>query len=235
MKVILKENIDSLGKKGDIVNVAAGYGRNYLIPKKLALQVTATNMKMIEKKQAALRKGLEKDMASFQSLVQQLNEVTLTFTRKAGDRDAIFGSVSVADVKEALEKLNFNIEKKKILLDDPIKKLGNFTVPIKVFQEERAEVKIEVIKEGAKGEEKEHKIDAEPEPALKAEVEPELQPASESEPGSKPTTEPKTEAEAETQTKTKPKAEPQTEAEAAAPASEGETPPPSAETDKTDK
>ena len=151
MKIILKENIDSLGKKGDIVNVAPGYGRNYLIPKKLALRVTPTNMRMIEKEQATLRKGLEKDMASFQSLVQQLNEVTLTFNRKAGDRDAIFGSVSLADIKEALDKLNFNIEKKRILLDDPIKKLGNFTIPIKVFQEERAEVKIAVIKEETAG------------------------------------------------------------------------------------
>ena len=122
-----------------------------MIPKKLALKVTATNMRMIEKEQATLRKGLEKDIASFQSLVQQLNEVTLTFNRKAGDRDAIFGSVSLADIKEALDKLNFNIEKKKILLDDPIKKLGNFTIPIKVFHEERAEVKIEVIKEETAG------------------------------------------------------------------------------------
>jgi large subunit ribosomal protein L9 len=167
MKVILKENIDSLGKKGDIVNIAPGYGRNYLIPKKLALKVTATNMRMIEKEQAALRKGLEKDMASFQSLVQQLNEVTLTFIRKAGDRDAIFGSVSLADIKEALDKLNFNIEKKKILLDDPIKKLGNFTIPIKVFQDERAEVKIEVIKEET-AEDKEQKAEAEAPPEEEA-------------------------------------------------------------------
>ncbi len=148
MKVILKDNIEYLGKKGDIVKVAPGYGRNYLLPKKLALKVTATNMKMIEMVQKSLRKGLEKEMKVYLSLIEKLNAVALIFTRKAGEKDAIFGSVSVTDIREALVELGFDIEKKKILLDEPIKRLGNYTVPIKVFHDDRAEIKLEVAREG---------------------------------------------------------------------------------------
>ncbi len=149
MKVILKESIEDLGKKGDIIRVAPGYGRNYLIPKKIAMEVTPTNTKMIEMVQKSLRKGLEKDMATFKSQVEKLNEITLTFDRKAGEKDAIFGSVNVGDIRDALIALGIEIEKKKILLDEPIKRLGNYTVPIKVFHDERAEIKLEVNKEGA--------------------------------------------------------------------------------------
>jgi large subunit ribosomal protein L9 len=146
MRVILKENIENLGKKGDIVDVAPGYGRNFLIPKNFALEVTAKNLKMIEIQQQALKKGLDKEMASHRALIDQLNAVTLHFPRKAGEKDAIFGSVSSADIKEALERLNFDVEKKKILLDEPIKKLGNYTISIKVIHDEKAEIKIEVVK-----------------------------------------------------------------------------------------
>ncbi|MEE8377759.1 MAG: 50S ribosomal protein L9 [Candidatus Aminicenantaceae bacterium] len=148
MKIILKENIENLGNKGDIVNVAAGYGRNYLLPKKLALKVTSSNMKMIEMEQAALKKNLEKARISYKGAIQKLNEVSLSFERKAGEKDTIFGSVSVADIKEELDKLGFEIEKKKILLKEPVKKIGSFTVPIKVFLDDIAEIKIQVIPEG---------------------------------------------------------------------------------------
>ncbi len=148
MKIILKENIENLGSKGDIVNVAAGYGRNYLLPKKLALKVTSSNMKMIEMEQAALKKNLEKARISYKGAIQKLNEVSLSFERKAGEKDTIFGSVSVTDIKEELDKLGFEIEKKKILLKEPVKRIGNYTVPIKVFLEDNAEIKIQVIPEG---------------------------------------------------------------------------------------
>lgn len=154
MKVILKDNIENLGRKGDIVEIAPGYGRNYLIPKKLALEVSLSNMKMIEMEQQALKKRLEKEVLSYQELIQQLNQTTLSFVRKAGEKDIIFGSVSSSDVKEALDKAGFEIDKKKILLIEPIKRLGNFTVAIKVFHEQQAEVKIEVIKEEEEGKEK---------------------------------------------------------------------------------
>jgi large subunit ribosomal protein L9 len=145
MKIILRENIENLGRKGDIVNVAAGYGRNYLLPKKMALELTPTNMKMIEMEQKALRKGLEKEMKSVQALIERLNQVTLSFKRKTGEKDTLFGSVSVADIKDGLDHLGFEIEKRRILLTEPIKALGTFTVPIKAFHEERAEIRIEVI------------------------------------------------------------------------------------------
>ncbi len=148
MKIILRENIENLGEKGDIVNVAAGYGRNYLIPKKMALEITPTNTKMIEIEQQALKKGLEKEMETYQTLIEQLNEVSLTFKRKAGEKDSIFGSVSTGDIKDALSNLNFNIEKKKILLPDPIKKLGNYKVPIKIFHDQTAEISLEVNRQG---------------------------------------------------------------------------------------
>ena len=147
MKLLLKENLENLGKKGDIVNVAPGYGRNYLIPKKLALKVTPSNMKMIEIEQKALRKGLEKEMESYNEIIEKLNNTNLVFIRKTSEKDTIYGSVSGNDIKEALDKLDLDVEKKRILLEEPIKKTGIFTVPVRVFQEHQAEVKVEVKKE----------------------------------------------------------------------------------------
>ncbi len=147
MKVILKQDVDKLGRKGDIVNVAPGFGRNYLIPRGMAIAVTPTNVKMIEIERQALRKKLEAERQSYKSLAGKLGQVTLTFARKAGDKDVIFGSVSAADVKDGLDRLGFEVDKKKILLDEPIKRLGNFAVPVKVSPEDRAEVKIVVVRE----------------------------------------------------------------------------------------
>jgi large subunit ribosomal protein L9 len=153
MKVILKHDVENVGRKGDIVNVSAGYGRNYLLPRKLALEVTSSNLKMIEIERQALKKKVESERQSFQDLIHRLNEVTLTFSRKAGEKDMIFGSVSAADIKESLDRLGFDIEKKKIGLDEPIRRLGNYTVPVKVFHDDKATLRIEVRKEeGAAGE-----------------------------------------------------------------------------------
>jgi large subunit ribosomal protein L9 len=151
MKVILKQDVEKLGRRGDVVNVAPGFGRNYLIPRKMALAVTPTNVKTIEIERQALKKKVEIERKSFQSLVEKLNQVSLTFTRRAGDKDVIFGSVSAGDVKEALDKLGYDVDKKKILLDEPIKRLGNFTVPVKISTDDRAEVKIVVAREEAEG------------------------------------------------------------------------------------
>jgi large subunit ribosomal protein L9 len=149
MKVILKENIENLGKRGDIIDVAAGYGRNYLLPKNIALRVTPSNMKMIEMEQKALRKKLEKEMSSYNEIIGRLNQTTLTFKRKVGEKESLFGSVSVADIKEALDVAGFEIEKRKILLSEPIKTLGQHTVPVKIFHDDKAELKIAVLEEGA--------------------------------------------------------------------------------------
>jgi large subunit ribosomal protein L9 len=151
MKVILKQDVEKLGRRGDVVNVAPGFGRNYLIPRKMALEVTPTNLKSIEIERTALKKKGEAERKTFLSLVEKLNQVSLTFTRRAGEKDVIFGSVSAGDVKEALDALGYDIDKKKILLDDPIKRLGNFAVPVKISSEDRAEVKIVVAREEAEG------------------------------------------------------------------------------------
>jgi large subunit ribosomal protein L9 len=147
MKVILKHDVEKVGRKGDIVNVAPGFGRNYLIPKKLGIEVTASNLKMIEIERQALKKKVEQERQSFQGTIQKLNQVTLTFPRRAGEKDVIFGSVSAGDIKEALDKLGFEVDKKKIHLDEPIKRLGNFAVPVKVYHEDKADVKVVVVKE----------------------------------------------------------------------------------------
>jgi large subunit ribosomal protein L9 len=161
MKVILKQDVEKLGRRGDIVNVASGFGRNYLIPRKMALAVTPTNVKTIEIERQSLKKKIEAERQSFQSLVQKLNQVSLTFTRRAGEKDVIFGSVSSGDVKEALDGLGYDIDKKKILLDEPIKRLGNFSVPIKISSDDRAEIKVVVAREEAEAGEAEGKTEAE--------------------------------------------------------------------------
>jgi large subunit ribosomal protein L9 len=159
MKVILKQDIENLGRKGDTVEIAPGYGRNYLIPRKLALEITPSNLKMIEIERQALQKKIEQERLSFKDLIQKLNEASLTFTRKAGEKDVIFGSVSSSDIKEELGKLGFEVDKKKILLDEPLKRLGNYTVSIKVFYDDRAEIKVQVVREGEAREEKKDVID----------------------------------------------------------------------------
>lgn len=182
MRVILKQDMENLGRKGDIVKVAPGYGRNYLVPQKIALEVTPSNMKMIEIEQQALKKEVEKERASYKDLIEKLNETTLSFKRKTGEKDIIFGSVSSADLKDSLHELGFEIDKKKILLGEPIKRLGNYTVPIKIFHEDRAEVKVEVVKEGEEApEKKEEETAAEekPEEMQEAKKEPEEKPKEE--------------------------------------------------------
>ena len=147
MKVILKQDVENLGRKGDVVNVAPGYGRNYLLPRNLALEVTASNLKMIEIERAALKKKAEQERASFQETIQKLNQVTLSFTRKTTEKDHIFGSVTAADIKEALDAQGFAVDKKRIVLPEPIKQLGSHKVTIKVYHDDKAEIQVDVVAE----------------------------------------------------------------------------------------
>ncbi len=149
MKIILLENVEKVGRKGDILEVAPGFARNYLIPRKLAMEVTPGNLKSVEMQQKALRKKLEKERLTYQELIKKLNQVTLTFVRKSSEKDVIFGSVSAADIQEELARQGFEIDRKKIVLDEPIKRLGTFAVPVKVYHEDRAEIKVVVVKEEA--------------------------------------------------------------------------------------
>ena len=149
MEVNLKEDINKLGHRGDVVKVAEGYGRNYLIPKKLAIEATPGNKAVIEQmKAAAVRKSAkEKDSAG--ELGKQLDGVTVEFTRKSGEHDQLFGSVTSADIAHALEAKGFTIDRRKILLDVPLKTVGEFQVPVKLHREVTVTVKAVVKKEAA--------------------------------------------------------------------------------------
>jgi large subunit ribosomal protein L9 len=147
MKVILKQDVENVGRKGDTVSVAPGFGRNFLLPRNLALAVTASNMKMVEIERTSLKKKVEEERLSYRDLIQRLNQVTLNFARKAGEKDHIFGSVSAGDIKEGLDKLGFDIDKKKIVLDEPLKRLGSYNIPVKIYHDDRAEIKVHVVKD----------------------------------------------------------------------------------------
>ena len=129
MKVILKQDVEKVGRKGDIINVSAGYGRNYLLAQEAGHRSDPLEPEDDRDRTAGPEKEGREERLSFQDLIQKLNEVTLSFARKAGEKDMIFGSVCAADIKDALVKLGFDIDKKKIVLDEPIKRLGNFTDP----------------------------------------------------------------------------------------------------------
>src|SRR5690348_12577860 len=147
MQIILQEDVEKLGNRGQVVTVAEGYARNFLLPRKLALEATAGNMKRLEKMRAAFAKKEATEKDSAQTLAELLNTVTLTISRKAGENDQLFGSVTSADVADGLAAQGYTIEKRKIVLSDPIKTVGEYQVPIKLFREITASVKLTVKKE----------------------------------------------------------------------------------------
>ncbi len=144
MEVILKEDVETLGHRGDVVKVANGYGRNYLLPQRLAIEATTSNKAVIvQMKESAVRKAA-KDKSAAQEYAEKLNAVELTFERKVGANDALFGSVTSADIAAALEQQGYEIDRRKIALDEPLKQLGEFHVPVKLFREVSAHVKVTV-------------------------------------------------------------------------------------------
>ncbi len=148
MDVILREDIDNLGVRGQVVNVASGYARNFLLPKKMAVAATESNKKIVEQeRQSHLRKeAKQKDEAA--DLGKMLNGVTVTISQKAGENDQLFGSVTSKDVAEALEKQNFSIDRRKIQLDEPIKQLGEHKLAIRLHKDVSVEVTVNVVREG---------------------------------------------------------------------------------------
>ena len=147
MEVILKEDIVKLGHRGDVVKVAEGYGRNYLIPRKLAIEATAGNKAVIEQMKAAAVRKSAKEKGSAEALGQQLNGVVLEFTRKSGEHDQLFGSVTSSDIAQALEAKGFTIDRRKIVLDVPLKTVGEFDVLVKLHRDVAATVKAVVKKD----------------------------------------------------------------------------------------
>jgi large subunit ribosomal protein L9 len=147
MDVILREDIDKVGSRGEVVKVAAGYARNFLLPKKLAVAASSSNKKIVEQeRQAHLRKDA-KQKGEAEDLSKLLTGVTVTIIQKAGENDQLFGSVTSKDVADGLAAKNFNIDRRKIQLDDPIKTLGEFKVPVRLYRDVIAEVTVVVAKE----------------------------------------------------------------------------------------
>jgi large subunit ribosomal protein L9 len=144
MEVILKEDVNKLGQRGDVVKVADGYGRNFLLPKKLAMEATAANKVVIEQmKQSAVRKSA-REKSEAELLVKQLNQVELVFERKVGENDHLFGSVTSAEIAQQLEHKGFNIDRRKLQLEEPLRQLGEFHVPVKLHREVTAHIKVTV-------------------------------------------------------------------------------------------
>src|SRR5450631_2485006 len=147
MEVILKEDVNKLGHRGDVVKVAEGYGRNYLIPHKLAIEATAGNQAVIEQMKASSVRKSAKEKGSAEALGQQLSGQALEFTRKSGEHDQLFGSVTSSDIAHALEAKGFTIDRRKIILDVPLKTVGTFDVPVKLHREVTVNVKAVVKKD----------------------------------------------------------------------------------------
>jgi len=147
MEVILKEDVAKLGARGGVVDVAEGYGRNYLLPKKLAVEATKANKAVIEQMKASSVRKLVKEKSDAELLAKQFVGVSLHFTRKAGEHDALFGSVTSSDIAHELEGRGFNIDRRKIELDQPLKSLGEFSVPIKLHKEVTVQIKVTVTKQ----------------------------------------------------------------------------------------
>ena len=144
MKVVLKVDIDRLGRKGDIVEVADGYGRNYLIPKGYAIQVTKENLAVIEQQRRKLQKIREREFKNAQELAEKLSQLELVVKKKAGENEVLYGSVTSAEISEKLAEMGFQIDKKQIIIKEPIKRLGEHVVEVKVHPDVKAELKIKV-------------------------------------------------------------------------------------------
>jgi large subunit ribosomal protein L9 len=147
MEVILKEDVAKLGSRGDVVRVAEGYGRNYLLPKKLAIEATAANRAVIEQMKAAAVRRAAREQGDAQALAQQVAGVTLNFTRKSGEHDQLFGSVTSADIARELEHQGLTIDRRKIQLDEPLKHVGEFNVAIKLHKDVTVPVKVVISKQ----------------------------------------------------------------------------------------
>lgn len=147
MEVILREDVEKLGSRGQMVKVANGYARNYLLPKRLAVPATDANKKIVEQERQAHLKREAKLVADAHDLAKLMEGVAVTIAQKAGENDQLFGSVTSKDIAEALEKQGYTIERRKIVLDEPIKTLGEFKVTVRLHREVPSEITVRVVKE----------------------------------------------------------------------------------------
>jgi large subunit ribosomal protein L9 len=146
--VLLREDIDDLGARGEIVKVKAGYARNYLLPRKLAVQATASNVKQIEQERAALLKKEAKEKGTAEEQAAKMKSLRLSFTRKVGEHGILYGSVTSMDIAEALKERGYEVDRRRISLREAIKETGEFNVPVRLHREVTVEVPVSVTAEG---------------------------------------------------------------------------------------
>lgn len=149
MEVILKEDVPKLGSRGDVVRVAEGYGRNFLLPKKLAIEASAANKAVIEQMKAAAVRRSAKEKEQAEQLARQFDGLSVSFQRRAGEQDQLFGSVTSGDIAEALEKKGFNLDRRKVQVHEPLKTLGEFTIPVKLHKDVTTHLRVVIEKEVA--------------------------------------------------------------------------------------
>ena len=149
MEVILKEDVMKLGSRGDVVKVAEGYGRNFLLPHKLAIEATSGNKKVVEQMRAAALRRSAKEKAQAEELSKQFDGLSVSFQRRSGENDQLFGSVTSSDIAEALEKKGFSLDRRKIQIHEPLKTVGEFTIPVKLHKDVTAHLKVVIEKEAA--------------------------------------------------------------------------------------
>jgi len=147
-KVLLREDVDDLGARGEIVRVRAGYARNYLLPRNLAVEATAGNVKGIDAERAALLKKEAKERATAEGQSQQMSSLVLVFKRKAGEQGALYGSVTSMDLAEALKEKGYEIDRHRIHLREPLKRLGDYSVPVRLHREVTIDLQVKVQPEG---------------------------------------------------------------------------------------
>ena len=147
-KVLLREDVDDLGARGEIVRVRAGYARNYLLPRNLAVEATTGNVKGIEQERAALLKKEAKERSTAEAQSEKMRSLTLEFKRKAGEQGALYGSVTSMDLAEALKERGYEIDRHRIHLREPLKRLGEFNVPVRLHREVSIDLQVKVVPEG---------------------------------------------------------------------------------------
>jgi large subunit ribosomal protein L9 len=148
MEVILREHVDNLGRRGEVVKVADGYARNYLLPRKLALLATAGNKKQIEREKGKFDAKEAEEQKVAQAMAERIANADVEIARRVGESDVLYGSVTSSDIAEALAKKGFELDRRKLVLQEPIKKLGEFSIPVKLHREVTAQVKLRIVAEG---------------------------------------------------------------------------------------
>src|SRR5207245_6693436 len=147
-QVLLREDIDNLGARGELVRVKAGYARNYLLPRALAVEATASNVKQIESERAALLKREAKERSTADAQAEQLRSIALKFERKVGEAGVLYGSVTSMDIAHALKDQGYEIDRRRVVLREPIKRFGNYTVPVRLHRDITVELPVSVLGEG---------------------------------------------------------------------------------------